>query len=353
MTMTVAQLTRAYKISVTNTINYYNTLIRNVLKSRLPNSTKTHNINKLKAQCQAALATLKKTYEAELIKLTKPPHAPPTLALPTLAPPPPVLPVVAPPTLVKKKALLIGINYIGTSSQLNGCINDVNSLKTTLTTKYGFSADADMIKIITDETVQKPTRVNILAAFKQLLESGVEGDLLFFAFSGHGSSTFDANRDEVAGGKDEMIITSDSKGIVDDELKALIQSYLKKNVTLFALFDCCFSGTVLDLKYQYLDSLDNDNSTVNSNEAETIGNVIMISGCNDNQTSADAYINAKYQGAMTWAFLSTLSESPAKQQLSWRSLLTQMRDKLKTSKYEQLPQLSTGCFMDINKVICL
>jgi hypothetical protein len=363
MIMTVAQLTRAYKISVTNTINYYNTLIRNVLKSRLPNATKTRNINKLKAQCQAALAALKKTYEAELIKLTKPPPALPTpalptpalpvVALPTLAPLPPALPILAPPTLVKKKALLIGINYIGTSSQLNGCINDVNSLKTTLTTKYGFSADADMIKIITDETVQKPTRVNILAAFKQLLESGVEGDLLFFAFSGHGSSTFDANRDEVAGGKDEMIITSDSKGIVDDELKSLIQSYLKKNVTLFALFDCCFSGTVLDLKYQYLDSLDNDNSTVNSNEAETIGNVIMISGCNDNQTSADAYINAKYQGAMTWAFLSTLSESPAKQQLSWRALLTQMRDKLKTSKYEQLPQLSTGCFMDINKVICL
>ena len=348
MTMTVAKLTSAYKISVTNTINYYNTLIRNVLKSRLPNATKTRNINKLKAQCQAALAALKKTYEAELIKLTKPPPA-----LPPPAPLPPALPVVAPPTLAKKKALLIGINYIGTSSQLNGCINDVNSLKTTLTTKYGFSADADMIKIITDETVQKPTRVNILAAFKQLLESGVEGDLLFFAFSGHGSSTFDANRDEVAGGKDEMIITSDSKGIVDDELKALIQTYLKKNVTLFALFDCCFSGTVLDLKYQYLDSLDNDNSTVNANEAETIGNVIMISGCNDNQTSADAYINAKYQGAMTWAFLSTLSDSPAKQQLSWRSLLTQMRDKLKTSKYEQLPQLSTGCFMDINKVICL
>jgi hypothetical protein len=343
MTMTVAKLTSAYKISVTNTINYYNTLIRNVLKTRLPNATKTSNINKLKAQCQTALAALKKTYEAELIKLTKP-----TLALPILAPP-----ILAPPILTKKKALLIGINYIGTSSQLNGCINDVNSLKTTLTTKYGFSAEADAIKIITDETVQKPTRVNILAAFKQLLESGVEGDLLFFAFSGHGSSTFDANRDEVAGGKDEMIITSDSKGIVDDELKALIQTYLKKDVTLFALFDCCFSGTVLDLKYQYLDSLDNDNSTVNSNEAETIGNVIMISGCNDNQTSADAYINAKYQGAMTWAFLSTLSASPAKQPLSWRSLLTQMRDKLKTSKYEQLPQLSTGCFMDINKVICL
>lgn len=28
-----------------------------------------------------------------------------------------------------KKALLIGINYIGTSNQLNGCINDINCIK--------------------------------------------------------------------------------------------------------------------------------------------------------------------------------------------------------------------------------
>jgi hypothetical protein len=27
-----------------------------------------------------------------------------------------------------KKALIIGINYIGTDSQLNGCINDANTL---------------------------------------------------------------------------------------------------------------------------------------------------------------------------------------------------------------------------------
>jgi hypothetical protein len=147
-----------------------------------------------------------------------------------------------------------------------------------------------------------------------------------------------------------MIISSDLKGIVDDELKSLIQKNLKKNVTLFALFDCCFSGTVLDLQYQYLDSLENDASTVNKNETETIGNVIMISGCNDNQTSADAYLDKKYQGAMTWSFISAVSESSTK--LSWKDLLIKMRDQLKTSDFTQLPQLSSGCFMDINTTVC-
>jgi hypothetical protein len=330
MATTEIQLAKTYKNIITNAVNYYNSLIRNILNTRLPNATKNRYINTVKTQFQAYVKSVNKTYEANLIKLLKP---------------------LDPKITKNKKALLIGINYIGTPSQLNGCINDINSLKNILTTKYDFKADAETIKIITDETVQKPTRDNILAAFKQLLESGAEGDLLFFAYSGHGSNTIDSNRDEVAGGRDEMLISSDLKGIVDDELKALIQTYLKQNVTLFALFDCCFSGTVLDLKYQYLDSLDNDNFTINTNEVETNGNVIMISGCNDNQTSADAYINAKYQGAMTWALLSSLNATQTKP-LSWRNLLTQMRDTLKTSQFEQLPQLSTGCFMDINKLVC-
>ena len=56
--------------------------------------------------------------------------------------------------------------------------------------------------------------------------------------------------------------------LVVDEANAF-QRMENQAVTLFALFDCCFSGTVLDLKYQYLDSLDNNLSTVNKNETET------------------------------------------------------------------------------------
>jgi metacaspase-1 len=35
----------------------------------------------------------------------------------------------------RKKALIIGIAYRGTDSQLNGCINDANCMKYMLTTK--------------------------------------------------------------------------------------------------------------------------------------------------------------------------------------------------------------------------
>ena len=34
--------------------------------------------------------------------------------------------------------------------------------------------------------------------------------------------------------------------------------------------------------------------------------MLMISGCRDSQTSADAYINKKYQGALTFHLLKVL-----------------------------------------------
>jgi hypothetical protein len=326
--MNAAQLFAEYNKAVKQLATIYNTNVVNILKQNIKNAIKQNFLNNLKVQLQKDLIKLKAKYNADVLLLNKP-----------------AVTTTLTPTVRNKKALLIGINYNGTSSQLNGCINDINDVSALLTNKYAFNS----ITKITDETTQKPTRDVILASFAKFLASGNAGDLLFFSYSGHGSYTLDRNNDE-NNGNDEMIIASDLKGIVDDELKSLIQTNLKKNVTLFALFDSCFSGTVLDLKYQYLDSLANDASTVNNNETETIGNVIMISGCNDAQTSADAYIDKKYQGAMTWAFISvitTLTVPP-----SWRDLLVKMREKLKTSQFTQLPQLSSGCFMDINNVVC-
>lgn len=241
-----------------------------------------------------------------------------------------------------KSALLIGINYVGTANELRGCINDVLSIKERLL-QNGFSSTN--ITMLTDaNTTNKPTRANILRAFTNLLNNSREEDLLFFAYSGHGSYTIDRNRDETTG-YDQMIVPSDLNSIVDDELKSLIQRYLKKGVTLFAMFDSCFSGTVLDLKYQFYDTLHYDEYTENDSNLETLGNVIMISGCSDYQTSADAYIQNRASGAMTWSLLETKKQKP---NCSWRELIKNMRVLLSESNYDQIPQLSTGKFEDID-----
>jgi hypothetical protein len=74
----------------------------------------------------------------------------------------------------------------------------------------------------------------------------------------------------------------------------------------------------------------------------------MISGCTDNQTSADAVFNHKPNGAMTWAFLESLKENP---NVSWRELVKNMRSKLRSSQFTQIPQISSGTFVDIDKPV--
>ena len=120
-------------------------------------------------------------------------------------------------------------------------------------------------------------------------------------------------------------------------MNALIRKYLKSGVTLFALLDSCHSGTMLDLRYNYLDYSETPKDT------DTVGNVILISGCKDNQTSEDAYVNNIFQGAMTWAFLGNLQPK-----ITWRQLLTNMDASLAGSDYTQVPQLSSGKFIDLD-----
>jgi hypothetical protein len=242
-----------------------------------------------------------------------------------------------------KKALLIGINYINTPYALNGCIDDTNKMKDFLS-KYGFND----FNIITDLTQCKPTKDNILNELKNLLINSNSNDLLFFYFSGHGSYTYDVNNDEVDK-KDEMIISSDLKELIDDEIKNNLIKYLKKDVTLIGLFDSCHSGTILDLKYNYLDSNNYNNYSENNKvTTECEGNVIMISGCMDNQTSMEAIIDNKPQGVLTKYFIQSLTNNS---NCSWRELLKSMREAIKKNGFSQIPQLSTDSIYDINSKV--
>jgi len=240
----------------------------------------------------------------------------------------------------RKNAVLVGINYENTQYQLYGCINDVNNLKTFLQTEKQWS----YFTILTDKSSLKPTRQNILTQFTRLLQTSIPGDVLFFSYSGHGTFTTDLNKDELDG-QDEIIVPIDSKMIVDDELNKIISDNLKSGVSLFCLFDCCFSGTVLDLKYNYFNSDYSNENTVNPNVGETNGNVLMISGCMDSQTSMDAgFITqeglTKFSGAMTSSFLNEVSQNGYEKSIS--QVLEGMRFFLKENGFVQIPQLSTG-----------
>ena len=240
----------------------------------------------------------------------------------------------------KRTAFLVGINYTGTTNELYGCINDTKNVEDLLKNKYNFTN----VALLNDETAEKPTKQNILKGLQTLLANTESGDTAFFMFSGHGTCTADLNKDETDG-QDELIVPIDAFSlntcILDDELNKLIRNTLKPGAKLVALFDSCFSGTVLDLRYTY-------GYPDNTNESETVGDVYMISGCTDQQLSADtvAQINGRTMasGAMTCAFLTMIKETAI-----MGDLVTKMGTFLKDNGYPQRPLLSSGKKVDYGK----
>ena len=73
----------------------------------------------------------------------------------------------------------------------------------------------------------------------------------------------------------------------------------------------------------------------------TYGDVMLFSGCRDDQTSADATIGGKSTGAMTWALTTCLTKN---KQITFLQLLDAMRSELvrPPRAFTQVPQLTTG-----------
>lgn len=323
----IQALKNAFNNNVKKIRKYYLGLITQVMRSKNNPAIKKKLINKLKADLNNAINELKNKLNNDINSLNQMVNQ---------------VPIVV-QSGNNKNALLIGINYIGTQNELYGCINDANSINNLLIAR-GFKD----IKLLTDNTSQKPTRDIIINQFINLLSSANNGDTIFLFYSGHGSYMHDTNNNEKTK-NDQLIVPLDLNIIVDDELKSIINNHLKSNVTLIALFDSCFSESVLDLKYQYLDTLNNNNDSINFNESETKGNVIMISGCADNQTSDDAVIDNLPQGALTWAFLKKFNSL---QNQTWRELLKGMRISLQDKGFTQIPQLASGKLINIDSSIC-
>lgn len=287
----------------------------------------------------------------------------------------------------KRKALFIGINYFGTQSELRGCINDVRNIKTFLEQQYKL----DEVMVLTDDQTsdpsKMPTRANILKGFKWLTQGAKSGDSLIMHYSGHGGSVRDTTGDEEDGNDETLCpVDYDSAGqIVDDDVHECLVKGIPDGVRLTAIMDCCHSQSILDLPYTYningdleivahdkkkgvskilasgvkfalgdkaagmrgmqeglkmMMSGGGDSGAQAKAEATrtTDADVIMFSGCQDNQTSADASIGGEATGAMSYALIRALKED---KNMDYNHLLRRMREILK-DQYTQVPMMSAG-----------
>eukprot|EP00386_Alphamonas_edax_P011141 GDKI01035444.1.p1 GENE.GDKI01035444.1~~GDKI01035444.1.p1 ORF type:complete len:370 (-),score=115.02 GDKI01035444.1:55-1164(-) len=314
-----------------------------------------------------------------------------------------------------RKSVLIGINYFGQKpGELRGCHNDVETIKRFIT-KQGFPSNPQQQKVLLDgkgDPTTEPTRDNIIAAMKWLVSGAKAGDVLYMHYSGHGGSLKDDNGDE-ADGRDETMVPVDYKEkgqIRDDLIYDILVRALPAGVRLTVIFDCCHSGTLMDLPYVFkaneancknwyegipamimnrkwdvrdLKGMGNEaldmfkdiyGAFQNRNEGkdkkpgelgfqretrmEALADVVMFSGCMDKQTSADVRDTGKHfvlpadagpggaGGALTNSLIQTLS---TKGDIQFIELLDSMRKILGEKNFTQVPQLSCSKEMKLDR----
>ncbi|MBG9582273.1 peptidase C14 [Bacillus thuringiensis] len=221
-------------------------------------------------------------------------------------------------------SLHIGLNsvdpqhYSGWSGDLVACEADAEDME--LIAK-SLSYDNTSLLLTTNATID-----NFVNEVKKAASSLESGDIFFLSYSGHGGRIPDQQNDE-ADGFDETWCLYDGQ-FLDDELHSLWHLF-KEDVRVIILSDSCHSGTITRAHYYGLNNFSNIDSINhityrfmplgiryrtyeknrniftekknqinerNSNELKC--SVKLISGCQDNQLSADGTFNGLFTASL-------------------------------------------------------
>ncbi|MFJ3881651.1 caspase family protein [Streptomyces sp. NPDC090077] len=213
----------------------------------------------------------------------------------------------------------IGLNEIdesryGTKGELKNPENDAVTMRDL--------AKANGFETLTTLLTRDATSENVAAALKTAATRLTAGDLLLLTYAGHGSQVPDKNGDE-PDRRDETWVLYDRQ-FVDDELYALLGAF-PEDVRVLLLSDSCHSGTVSRDVSHFLDDAELVRAFDTSEPSEVRAriralpqdaqfrnyqrdqelydgiqrsvpaldlqdiraDVLLLSGCQDNQTSSD------------------------------------------------------------------
>jgi metacaspase-1 len=262
---------------------------------------------------------------------------------------------------MKKHALLVGINNYCTINNLQGCVNDVTNVRSILKTFFAFSNND--IRVLTNE---RATRKNILERLEKMVTGSQAGDILIFHFSGHGSQIRDRENDELNDHMDELICPYDMNwddGFITDDMLKVILDQLPEKVKMEIILDSCHSGTGtreigpgsfegfgesffasryapppidIECRIQGDEELMKPPRSFRTDQ-EIVLNHVLWAGCKDNQTSADADIEGRYNGAFSYYFCKHIRES--KGRITRKELHSRVKDSLVYNRFSQIPQL--------------
>ncbi len=238
----------------------------------------------------------------------------------------------------RKLALLVGVNgYAGEGLRsLRGCLMDIEMQRELLISRFGFHP-ADIL-VLTDETEQKPTRNNILAAYERhLIQQAKPNDVVVFHFSGHGSQVTDPDPITSDGTLGTLVPIDRPNGtdsrfdITGRSLFLLTQALQTEQVT--TILDACHSGGTFreklnpnamlrsisslsrtaemsdrEMAYQaqWLKTLQMSRADFTARRRQGIAKGIALGSAYRNQYSADSNFGDFYAGAFSYLLTRSL-----------------------------------------------
>lgn len=148
-------------------------------------------------------------------------------------------------------ALLVGINDYQQNGKtavpnLTGCVNDINSFEAYLKKRFP-EANRKIVKLLEGDATYENVVNNFGPA--HLAQAGA-GDIVVFAYSGHGSRELAAPEfaQYFPEGMMETLVLADSRwpdrfDLADKELAVLIDRVAQKGAHVAVIMDCCHSGS--------------------------------------------------------------------------------------------------------------
>lgn len=241
-----------------------------------------------------------------------------------------------------------GINdYYGDANDLRGCVNDINNEIKKLNAEF---PEFQCLKYFDSQVTTHFFMAEVRRVMREMDEvcyqQGKRG-FLYIKYSGHGTQVPSAT--ELNGYNEALYMRNGP--LVDDNIYQL-QQETPGAIDVLAKFDSCYSGDIgsRDLadavslvlngyrkaRFMPLPGVPRLIKPVNRLAKTDDGQRwIIFSGCGEEQTSADAYINGQYQGAFSWADLKSYGRGSG-----FARELDFVRGLLRVNKFEQIPELS-------------
>jgi Caspase domain len=281
--------------------------------------------------------------------------------------------------------LLVGIDAYGPpiNVPLEGCCNDVRHLEEYLRGRLGKTAN---IVTLTDG---QATKEGVVAGFRSHLGKAGKGDIVLFAYSGHGSQEVPPAEFAFgdASGKLQNLLLFDAGQetgghfvwpLADKELGLLLDEVVERGAHVVAMLDCCHSGDgtrdafVTVRQWNPASARDADpavqtaidklkgprppdgflDGTLQHFQKRTATRHVALTACQSSELAKELMVGDEHRGAFTATMIDVLETVGSK--ADYRSVIAAVRSRLERTVERQRPSvypidaggLGDGLFLD-------